>query len=198
MKCPFFVLAVGAIQLANAQVIDKTDNPGSLWTNGRNYLIDRVARVKGDVLTVVISESSVASFSASTATSKKDNSEVGAKFPVKFLDQLLKPFSTNSNSSTDGKGSTSQNGSLRARITGIITEVRPNGTLVVEATRTLMINKELQSFKLRGVLRVDDISPDNSVQSESLAEADIRFEGKGAIQDRQRRGLLTKVLDWLF
>ncbi|MBL8047450.1 MAG: flagellar basal body L-ring protein FlgH [Chthonomonas sp.] len=198
MQCRFLCLAISAIQLANAQVIEKNTNPGSLWTNGRNYLIDRVARLKGDVLTVVISESSVAQFSASTNTSKKDNSEVGAKFPVKFLDQLLKPFSTNSNSSTDGKGSTSQNGRLQAKITGVITEVRPNGTMVVEATRTLMINKELQSFKLRGVLRPDDIAPDNSVMSESLAEADIRFEGKGAIQDRQRRGLLTKVLDWLF
>lgn len=198
MQCRFFLLALSTINLANAQVIEKNDNPGSLWSNGRSYLTDRVARRKGDVLTIVISEQSVASFSANTSTSKKDTNDIEAKFPVKFLDQFLKPFSNSSSSSNDGKGSTSQNGKLQARITGVITEVTANGTMVVEATRTLMINKELQSFKLRGIVRPDDIAPDNTVLSESLAEADIRFEGKGAIQDRQRRGLLTKVLDWLF
>jgi flagellar L-ring protein FlgH len=199
MRFSTVFFAVGAVASAQAQVIDKNSNPGTLWTqDGATYMLDRVAKRVGDVITVVISESSLATFSATTSSSKKDSNDVSAKFPIKFLDKLLSPLSNTANSQSNGQGSTSQNGQLQARITGLIKEVRPGGVMVVEATRTLMINKELQSFKLTGLVRKDDIRPDNTVRSESLAEADIRFEGKGAIQDRQRRGLLTRVLDWLF
>lgn len=191
-----FVVATG---VAQAQVIDKNTNPGSLWNSDvQNYLLDRVAHRAGDIVTIIVSESSLATFAANTNTSKKDSNSVDAKFPIKFLDKLLTPLSNSASSTNSGQGSTSQNGKLEARITGTVKEVKPNGTMVIEATRTLMINKELQSFKLSGLIRRDDILPNNTVKSESIAEADIRFEGKGAIHDRQRRGLLTKVLDWLF
>lgn len=185
--------------LSMAQTIDKNDNPGSLWTPSTvNPFLDRTARRVGDLVTIVISEQSAATFTAATNMKKSDSNKLNLDLFGSFLNNILKPASSGATSSNDGSGTTTQNGKLSARITGVIKEVMPNGVMVVEATRSLVINKELQSFKLRGLVRRDDVSPDNTVMSEALAEADIRFEGKGAIQDRQRRGLLTQVMDWLF
>lgn len=185
--------------LSMAQTIDKNDNPGSLWTPSTvNPFLDRTARRVGDLVTIVISEQSAATFTAATNMKKSDSNKLNLDLFGSFLNNILKPASSGATSSNDGSGTTTQNGKLSARITGVIKEVMPNGVMVVEATRSLVINKELQSFKLRGLVRRDDVSPDNTVMGEALAEADIRFEGKGAIQDRQRRGLLTQVMDWLF
>ncbi|MBN8447306.1 MAG: flagellar basal body L-ring protein FlgH [Gammaproteobacteria bacterium] len=197
----FRLLAVIAMlpAICVAQTIDKNDNPGSLWTPSTvNPFLDRTARRVGDLVTIVISEQSAATFTAATNMKKSDSNKLNLDLFCSFLNNILKPASSGATSSNDGSGTTTQNGKLSARITGVIKEVMPNGVMVVEATRSLVINKELQSFKLRGLVRRDDVSPDNTVMSEALAEADIRFEGKGAIQDRQRRGLLTQVMDWLF
>ena len=74
----------------------------------------------------------------------------------------------------------------------------PNGHLIIEGTRKIVINRETQLFKLTGIVRRDDITPDNSVLSESIAQAEIRFEGKGQIANKQRQGLLSQLMDWLF
>ena len=198
MRILFILLALCSV--AFAQVIDKngTSGNGSLWANGKNPLLDRTARAQGDLVTILISESSAASFAASTNAEKKDDNTFSTNV-LNTLFGLLNPAPTSAaNSKTGGTGSTSQNGSLRARLTASVTHVLPNGNLVIEGSRVLTINKETQTFKLSGVIRRDDIAPDNSVLSESIAQAEIRFEGKGQIADRQRKGILTRILDWIF
>jgi flagellar L-ring protein precursor FlgH len=83
-------------------------------------------------------------------------------------------------------------------LTAEVKFVTAAGNLIIEGSRKIVINKDTQLFKLTGLVRRDDILPDNSVLSEKLAQAEIRLEGKGQIADRQRKGLLTQVLDWLF
>jgi flagellar L-ring protein precursor FlgH len=80
----------------------------------------------------------------------------------------------------------------------IVREVTPSGQLVVEGTRSLVTNRETQTLVLSGIVRRDDIRADNTVLSTNLADAEIRMEGKGLIADRQRRGILTQIMDWLF
>lgn len=70
--------------------------------------------------------------------------------------------------------------------------------MVIKGTRSVTVNKEVQTFVLTGTIRRDDVRSDNTVLSENIANADIRLEGKGTIHDRTRRGLLTQILDWLF
>ncbi len=189
-----------------SQVIDKNDATtnaqasGSMWANGQNPLTDRTARREGDLLTILISESSVATFSANTTASKTQSSNAMQsvlKGLFGFLD--LGGEKTTSGSTADtGTGTTGQNGTMRARITAEVIAVTPRGHLILEGSRTLVINKESQIFKLTGIIRRDDIAPDNTVLSESIAQAEIRLEGKGQIADKQRRGILTQLLDWLF
>jgi len=199
------LVGIALASSAFSQVIDKNattdETTGSAWSDQViNPILDRTARKVGDLITILISESSVASFAATTSTSKTDDNSVGQsvlKGLFSFLD-LGSNKTTNSSGKSNGTGTTTQNGTLRARLTAEVISVSPNGNLVIEGRRLIQVNKDTQTFKLTGVIRRDDISPDNTVLSESIAQAEIRFAGKGQIADRQRRGILTQMLDWLF
>lgn len=185
----------------HAQIIDKNEggSVGSLWSDSMpNPYIDRIARREGDLVTILISETSVAQFKASTNAKKDDGTNVFQKLFIPLLDRIFKPFETGAKSDVSGEGQTSQQGKMQARMTAVVRKVLPNGNMIIEGSRLIATNKELQTFKLIGVIRRDDVRPDNTVRSESIAEAEIRMEGKGMIADRQRRGLLTRILDWLF
>lgn len=193
-----FILLVSAASFG--QVIDKNQeqSSGSLWVNGRNPLLDSIARREGDVITILISETSVATFAANTSASKKDSTTFASNVLNSLFGLLKVAPQTTANSTTGGTGTTNQNGTLRATVTGIVKHVLPNTNLVIEGTRTIVINKETQLFRLTGIIRTQDIKPNNTVLSESIAQAEIRMEGKGQIADRQRKGILTTILDWIF
>jgi flagellar L-ring protein FlgH len=157
------------------------------------------------VVTIVINENSNAQFQANTAATKKDaNSTNDSRIPlldflkVGLLDTVLKGNSTGVNSSVTGQGQTAQVGRFQTRMAAVVKQVLPNGTMLVEGTRTVKINRESQLFTLSGIIRQDDIRSDNTILSENLANAEIRSEGIGLIYDRQRRGILTRILDFLF
>lgn len=205
MKLLFALLAVACVAGVAAQSSD--DNPGSLWPQQKyvNPLVDRTARRVGDLLTVLISERSTANFAAESSTSKEDKNRIErSRIPlldrinIGILNDLLGGQSTGVSSSTLGSGQTSQSGRLVSRMTVVVQEVLPNGNLVIEGTRAVRVNKDTQTFKLTGIVRPDDVRSDNTVLSESIAEARIQLDGKGAIAQRQRRGILTRILDWLF
>ncbi len=194
MKYFAIILALGISISAFAQ----EDNPGSLWSNeAKNPLIDRTARKEGDILTVIISENSAASLSANTTANKSDSSSV-PKPSVPFLWKILGGWLTSATSSNSGTGKTDNSGKVTARLTAIVKKVLPNGNLVIEATKSVQVNKDTQIFRLSGIVRRDDIDAANTIKSENIAEADIKLDGKGMISDRQRRGILTRLLDWLF
>jgi flagellar L-ring protein precursor FlgH len=87
---------------------------------------------------------------------------------------------------------------MSAKVTAVVKQVLPNGTMVIEGAKSLTLNKEVQNFRITGIVRREDILPNNTVRSENIAEAIIAMNGKGMIADRQRRGILTRLLDWLF
>lgn len=187
-----------SVSVAMAQDPSKGMNPGSLWSgNVPDKLRDRVARQVGDVVTILISEVSSSSYSAGTTASKNDRTDI-AKGIGPVLANILPSWGLGADSKVDGRGSTQQTGRFHARMSAVVKEVLPNGTMVVEGTRSITTNKETQTFVLSGLVRVDDVRPDNTIMSESLANATIKVEGKGLIADRTRRGILTRLLDWLF
>lgn len=195
-KLNFTLILLAGAALAAAQVDEQ--NPGSLWPKAYvNPLLDRTARTEGDVVTILISEVSSGSFSASTNASKSVNNSI-SKAIGPIIGKLIPDLATLGNSTTDGKGATLQTGKLTARMTAIVKKVFPNGTMVIEGTRSVQVNKETQIFKLSGLIRRDDIRPDNTVLSENIAEAQINVDGKGQVSDRQKRGILTRLIDWLF
>lgn len=186
--------------LASVSVAQSTTDeyPGSLWPKAyKNPLLDRTARSEGDVLTVLISESSAAQYSASTTTGKKEANSL-PKLNIPFIGGILPALASGGDLSSSGEGTTTQGGKLVAKMTVVVKKVLPNGTMVIEGTRSVQVNKEVQTFKLAGIVRLDDIRSDNTILSENIAEAQIKVDGKGAISDRQRRGFLSRLIDWIF
>lgn len=195
MKYSVMLLAAVA---ATASAQSQDENPGSLWNNkAPSPYQDRVARKEGDVITIVISETSTSAITASTNTSKTDSNNI-TKGLGPILSNLIPNWMTGNNASNSGQGQTSQTGRFSATVSAVVRKVLPNGTMIIEGTKLLTVNKDTQTFTVRGIIRPDDIRSDNTVLSERIADAYIVGNGKGQIADRQRRGILTRLLDWLF
>ena len=192
-------LATLAAATSMAQVGGDKGNPGSLFDPSyRNPFTDNVARMAGDVLTVIVDETTLANFSAKTEASKNDRSSITTQFFNGLLDRLIRPLSMGGASTVSGDGKTSQQSRMTAKMSVIVKQVMPNGNLVVEGHRSLITNKQTQTLVFSGLVRPADIRPDNTVLSINVAEAEIKMDGTGLIADRQRKGILTKILDWLF
>lgn len=200
------LIATTAVLLLGTAAFSQTNsasNWGSLFpSNYRNPSLDRTARAVGDILTVVVVESTSSNVSASTNATKKDSNKVTAPFisalKVPLLKDIIGDLSTGADSNVSGSGSSTNSSKLSARISVIVKEVQPNGNMIVEGTRWIKVNKEETNITFTGVVRRDDVSGDNTVQSENVAEAKITNVSKGLIAERQRRGFLTRILDWLF
>jgi flagellar L-ring protein precursor FlgH len=174
------------------------DNPGSLWNDqARSPYKDRKAQRVGDLLTVVVLESSTGVTSASTASSKKDQTTIDAGIGP-LLKNIIPNWQIGNSHNSQGTGSTTRTNRLSARLTVIVRQVLPNGNLVVEGMRLVQVNKETQRIVLSGIIRPEDIRTDNTILSENIADASIQYEGKGTVGDRQRKGLLGMILSWLF
>jgi flagellar L-ring protein precursor FlgH len=182
---------LGAAQAAKS-------NTGSLYDQtGNDAYFDRVARKKGDILMVVIDEAALSTFTASTKTNKAiSNSTVSNVLSA--INQIFGPFSNGATHTMDGGGTSQQNSKMSARMSVVVTEVDSAGNLLIEGTRSLVTNKDTQTYVLTGTVRPFDIAPDNTVVSTKVANAKITMAGKGQIADRQRKGVLTTILDWLF
>ena len=98
----------------------------------------------------------------------------------------------------DGKGTTTRRNALSATVTAVVREVFPNGNLFVEGSKEVIINNERQYITVTGVVRPEDIAPDNSVSSDLLADARLVYSGRGVLSDKQRPGLLGRVVDFVW
>jgi flagellar L-ring protein precursor FlgH len=99
-----------------------------------------------------------------------------------------------------GDGETSQEGNLVGTITAKVVEVQPNGNLVIESRKEITLNNETQILVLRGIIRTDDVSFENTIPSTRVADAKLFFVGKGVLSEKQSPGWLARVLDrvWPF
>jgi len=181
---------------------------GSLWQGSGGGLVeDFKARGKGDILTVVISETASASKEATTGTSRA--SDVAAGIPnlmglekaglSKYMD-LSKLMNASVSSKFNGSGSTTRKENLNATITARVVDVLANGNMLIEGRRNVLVNNEDQIIILTGTVRPRDITPDNLVNSNLIADARIAYSGKGIISDRQQPGWLMGIVDkvWPF
>lgn len=183
---------------------------GSIWQAGSTSLTDDFkARRKGDIVTILISETASASKEAKTDT--KRGSAVNAGIPnfmglekVGLLKNNIGDLSQLINASVDskygGSGSTSRQERLNATISAKVTEILPNGNLMIEGRRNVKVNNEDQIIVIEGTVRPSDIGPDNVISSSYIADAKISYTGKGIISDRQSPGWLMNIVDkvWPF
>ena len=176
----------------------------SLWSNsdghgGIDYFSDSKAKNVGDILTIVISESASTSATKSGSNSKSGNVSVGAGLGVfDFLNALRLPASMSGSDSWKADGSASSTNRANGRVTVTVVDVEPNGNMVVEGTQSIWQNKNEHKITLRGVVRRDDVTANNTVSSSQVADATIRFDGKGPLNSKQRQGILTQIFNILF
>jgi flagellar L-ring protein precursor FlgH len=100
-------------------------------------------------------------------------------------------------SSYSGGGDVSNSQTVSARAAVLVTDVLPNGNLVIQGVRVVTFSGETQYVVLHGVIRRDDIDRDNSVQSTNIADARVEFYAEGALTDAQKRGWLAKTYEKL-
>jgi len=167
---------------------------------------DKKARQVGDLLTILVIERASASREAKTKTSRTSdrNGKLGAfvGLPTRGLGStgniLPEGISLSSASNFDGLGSTEQSDALDATVSVVVTEVLANGTLVIEGQRQITVNGEQQTLIIKGMVREQDVSANNTVMSTSLANAEISYQGKGMISRQQKPGLLSRLIDWVW
>ena len=187
----------GTCVLAQSGVIDP--NP-SLWSDdGGNRYSNRKARHLGDLITVIVTESSQGT-NRSTLKTKKESKVDAEGGPGEGTLGFLPFFkaTTGVKDELDGSGQTTLSGQLSTKITAQVIEIRPNGYLVVEGSRLINVNGDEDRITLHGVARSEDIRADNTIFSTFLAEARISYDGKGPVKNASRRGIFLRILSWFF
>jgi len=179
----------------------------SLWTSPanpeRSMYADRKASRTGDILTVVISESVDQQSSQSTKSSKSSSVDASVSSFL-FAGSGLGTHKgglplTKMTGANDfaGTGAISNTQSLTGQAAVLVTDVLPNGNLVIEGVRVITFAGETQYVVLHGLVRADDVSSANKVTSSNVADVRVEFISEGALTDAQKRGWLTKLYDLL-
>jgi flagellar L-ring protein precursor FlgH len=174
--------------------------PGALYTSGRSLSLfqDRKARQVGDVITVLLVERTDAKKSATTATSKDSNVGISAPvagFPLTKDGVDLAGIDLNSSQSFAGNGNSAQSNALSGSVSVLVVELLPNGLMVVQGEKQLSINQGSERLYLSGLIRSEDVGPDNTVRSDRVANASIRYGGAGAVADANRQGWLARFFN---
>ena len=173
---------------AAQQPLYDSETGASLFTNLKAFHV-------GDVITIVIRESSVASSNSNTQTNNKNESSGGPGVGVLGFMDL---WQLDLENKYTGDGKTSRKGSLSAEMTAQLVERLPNGHFRLEGKRTIRINGEYETIIVSGIVRGRDISPQNKVLSTTIASANIVYEGHGDVGNASNPGILTKIINWIF
>ncbi len=179
---------------------------GSIWTERSGSLFeDHRARKVGDILTITVVEESKGTKEASTKANKDKSLEGSFKFggasagasgtssPVGAFS--FGPYQGQFKNDFAGKGSTSRADSMSAYMTATVVDVLPNGNLLIRGSRWTKVNDEMQQTILEGIVRPIDISRNNTIQSQHIAEAKIFLVGKGPVSKHQKPGWLSQFID---
>ena len=190
MKCILSVI-MGAMMFFQVGImVPATAGAVSLWSEeSRNIFSDRRASQVGDIVTVIISETK------NSSNSKSGKQNLGAG--VGIFD-FLAAASASQDDSFSAKGNATNSNTARGTITVTVTDVAPNGNLIIEGTQSIWNNKNEHKITLQGIIRPDDITYNNTIPSNKVAEATVKFDGKGPLNSKQRQGIITQIFNFLF
>jgi len=177
------------------------DNSGSIYKAGFGVSLfeDTKARRVGDLITVMLSESTSAKKSASTASAKSQNIDFPTPtvlgMPVTHNGREILNTQVGVGNDFSGDGSSSLSNSLNGRITVFVAQVLPNGNMVIRGEKKLTLNQGDEFIRITGIVRPSDVTPDNTVASTLVANAEIFYSGDGAINDANRMGWLARFFN---
>jgi flagellar L-ring protein precursor FlgH len=181
------------IQRVRAQQEAEIRTPGSIWVDqGRLVRLSTDAKAARlhDVVSIVVSESLAASTDGQVKNSRASNANSGltALFgSLSTTNRLQNLIGQTSSSGLTAQGQSATNSSLATTFGGEVVEVLPNGMLVVQATRQLTFSQQTQLIRLRGLVRPEDVSAQNQVQSAAMTDLELEVIGKGIINDTTYR-----------
>ena len=166
---------------------------GSLWSPS-SRITDLGSDLRGiqvnDLVTVLVSEQASAVVNGATQTSRKSSVAASVSSlagPTKAAGALANLAGANGDTELNGTGAVSRSTQLSTTLSARVTNVLPNGYLVLEGSKTVEVNSERQVVKVRGIIRPIDLSPGNVVTSDQLAQLEINVDGKGVINDAVHR-----------
>ena len=184
----------------------QTHRTGSLWMSGPKSLFgDRRARNVGDILTVKIEIQDEAAISNTTSRSRSgsDSVAVSAAFGLTGIadtilpgDNSLNPgVSAEGSSDSSGNGQISREEEITLRMAATVVRVLPNGHLVIRGSQEVRVNFELRDLQIAGIVRPEDISRQNIITYDKIADARIAYGGRGHITDVQQPRYGQQIVD---
>jgi flagellar L-ring protein precursor FlgH len=212
---------------AAEQVPAAMPTPGSIWSGSSQsasfMFFDEKARRVGDLVTVLIVEQTQAEGDAKTKTNSERkingslSSDVGFQklisSPIRGLMRIfgfdnpgvtvpegtpINVVESGMKNEFTGDGNTSRRGKFTGIITCRVIGVLPNGILHIRGRRSVVVNHEAQYISLEGLVRQEDLTIENHVMSNSVAEMRLAYDGLGVLDDKQRPGWMTRVIDWIY
>ena len=159
-----------------------TYNPNSLWRNGsRAFFKDQRAHQVGDIMTVKVKITDAAKFENETQRSRTNKEDsgvtdfIGSKLIKNPATAILpgRILTADSTASSDGKGSVDRKEALLTNVATVVTQVLPNGNLVIEGRQEVRVNFEVRELIVAGIMRPEDIESDNTLDSTKIAQARI-------------------------
>jgi flagellar L-ring protein precursor FlgH len=177
---------------------------GSIYNGGRNdnwFGRKRDYKV-GDIITVILNEETQADRRNSTTASRETSNDVmtGLAPKLPFPKAIAGLPLTGSTIESNGSGTAAQQASLRGSIAATVTQVLPNGNLIVRGEKQLDLSEGSETIRVAGIVRTDDVGPDGTVFSRRLANAQISYTGTGDLANASKvswgTGLLMKL--WPF
>ena len=179
--------------------------PNSLWQQGsRSFFKDQRARQIGDLVTVKVNFKDSADIANETKRARSNSDTMGVPnlFGLEKTKDVLssgadptKLVGANSASASDGSGSVKRAETLTTNVAAVVTQILPNGNMVIEGKQEVRVNFEIRELIVAGVIRPEDIEADNTVESMKIAEARIAYGGRGQITDVQQPRYGQQVMD---
>ena len=190
MRMPTTLLALPLIlMLSNAAVADDLYKGG----NWASLAADRKASIVGDLITIQVLANNTATNSVIQG-SKKSSTIDGHLTTGTSFD---KSGSLSYGGAYNGEGTSTRANRMAAQLSATVTQVLPNGDLVVSGWQALDISGEKTNIRVTGRVRPEDISSENSVISSRLAEARIEYNGRGFASRSAKPGIVTSIFSWL-
>ena len=177
----------------------------SLWQQGsRSFFKDQRARQIGDIVTVKVNFKDSADIANETKRARRDSDSMGVPNLFGLETQADKALpgvnpsalvNATSATSSDGVGSVKRAETLTTNVAAIVTQILPNGNMVLEGKQEVRVNFEVRELIVGGVIRPEDIENDNTIDSTKIAEARLAYGGRGQITDVQQPRYGQQVMD---
>lgn len=192
----FFALFVSVCSTAEKALAEELLQIGRL----ASIYGDVKAKKIGDILFVVISEDNSASKNAQTNTQKQNKAEAKGTATSGALLGLFPGMGGDIDFGAQYKGqaSTTRTGKFASRMTVRVVDVLPNNNIIIEGTKTMEINEDLEVMTLSGIVQPEHISATNTVYSYQIANLKITYKGKGSVSQGHRIGILGRIINWIF